>query len=65
MCPPHGAATDVKAVSEKADVARKTIYGHPDLLATIRAHAREWPIDVAPHRRATSIIEALRSQLTA
>ena len=61
----RGAAINVKAVSEKAHVARKTIYGHPDLLATIRAHAREKPVDVAPHRADTGIIEALRSQLTA
>lgn len=59
------AKINVNSVAKKANVARQTIYKHQDLLDTIHAHARQIPTESAPVHRETTIIEALRSQLTA
>lgn len=63
------AAINVNAVARTAGVTRKTIYRHEDLLKRIRAHNRLHPTTISldqaqDHTQETSIVAALRRQLT-
>ncbi|ORA60855.1 MULTISPECIES: DUF6262 family protein [Mycobacteriaceae] len=62
----RGEPVNVNAVARTAQVTRKTIYAHPDLLERIRAHT---PLHItapppAPPVAQNSIVAALRRQLT-
>ncbi len=63
----QGAPINVNAVARAAEVTRKTIYAHPDLLERIRAHT---PLHLTPAPQSrppaaeNSIVAALRRQLT-
>ncbi|NGX06278.1 DUF6262 family protein [Mycobacteroides franklinii] len=62
----RGEPINVNAVARTAQVTRKTIYAHPDLLERIRAHS---PLHLAAPAPPTpdsqnSIVAALRRQLT-
>lgn len=67
----RGEAVNVNSVARAAGVTRKTVYRHTDLLARIRAHnplrpTAAQPADTTgqPSPRDTSIVAALRRQLT-
>ncbi|MGL5441184.1 MAG: hypothetical protein ACRDDJ_01755 [[Mycobacterium] stephanolepidis] len=63
-----GAPVNVNAVARAAEVTRKTIYAHPDLLEHIRAHIPLHAVAPAYDSRSpaaeNSIVAALRRQLT-
>ncbi|MBE5494965.1 MULTISPECIES: hypothetical protein [Mycobacteroides] len=64
----QGTPVNVNAVARTAQVTRKTIYAHPDLLERIRAHVplhltAPPPTGPAPDSQ-NSIVAALRRQLT-
>ncbi|WP_235681125.1 hypothetical protein [Tomitella gaofuii] len=55
---------NINAVAAKAGVSRKTIYNNPDLCDAIRAYSRAVPAAEPATGAETSIVTALRHQLT-
>lgn len=56
---------NINTIAKRAKVSRKTIYSHPDLRDQIRAHAQIRPAPEQTDPIETSIVTALRSQLSA
>ncbi len=61
----QGAAINVNTVAQRAQVTRKTIYHHKDLLARIRAHTQLAPAPTPDDRGSNNIVAALRIALSA